>query len=95
MERIDCSIPYDFFLPIEKVSELPLTICDDRITSDCYLTYYNLSNPSAQKGDWDFITEDKKCSITGQIDGETDIILCLVKDRKAVQKLKPTPCFPL
>lgn len=55
-------------------SALPLTITDERITTDMMANKLVLSNPSAQASDWTFNTDTAgQVTITGTISGSTTI----------------------
>ena len=68
-------------LPLTKstVSSLPVTITDDRILKEHETKdgLVQLSNPSAQIGDWDWTTADGSITISGSISGTTNISLWL------------------
>lgn len=68
-------------LPLSKssVSSLPTTITDSRITSTmiCRPGGIRLSNPGAQRSDWTITTANGSVTISGTINGTTNIYLWL------------------
>lgn len=60
-----------------SVSSLSTSITDASITSRHVVLNAVLSNPSAQTGDWTVSTSNGSASISGTIDGTTDITLVL------------------
>lgn len=60
-------------------SALPLTISNSAITSEHVVVNSELSNPSAQTGDWTVTTSNGSLTISGSISGATTITLYLMK----------------
>lgn len=64
------------------VSALPYTFTDAAIETDLVCIQSNLSNPTAQTGDWTVNTDTAgQATISGTISGSTDITLYLMKSR--------------
>ena len=55
------------------VSSLPITITSSKIRADHKAKNLYLSNPSAMTGDWTFTPSDGSITISGTINGTTDI----------------------
>ena len=62
---------------VSTVSALPVTITNSEIRASMYAIKAELSNPSAQTGDWTVTTADGSAVISGGINGTTDITLYL------------------
>ena len=62
-----------------SVSSLPTTISNAAITSTMVCIKAELSNPSAQSGDWTVTTASGTATVSGTINGTTDIKLYLVE----------------
>lgn len=60
---------------IPSISALPLVHNDERIRKRHKATTYYLSNPSAQTGDWTATPANGSVTITGDINGTTDLVL--------------------
>lgn len=60
-----------------SVSSLPATITNAAILEDHVCVKAVLSNPSAQTGDWTVTTANGSATISGTINGSTDITLYL------------------
>jgi hypothetical protein len=64
------------------VSSLPITINNDAVETDMVCINATLSNPGAQISDWTVNTNTAGvCTISGSINGTTDITLYLMKSR--------------
>lgn len=78
-----------YFDPIYKclvvtassVSSLPATISNAGITASMVCVKAELSNPSAQSGDWTVTTASGSATVSGTISGTTDITLYLMESR--------------
>lgn len=64
-----------------SVSSLPATISNANIESDMVAVKSKLSDPSAQVGDWTVTTSAGSLTISGTINGTTDVTLYLMKSR--------------
>ena len=64
-----------------SIAALPATIQNTSITSDMVCIKAELSNPSAQSGDWTVTTSNGSLSVTGTISGTTDLKMYLVESR--------------
>lgn len=77
-------------IKLYNVSELPIGIADASINSKFVLVNIGLSNPSAQRGEWNITTADyvdentNNVVVGGNIDGSTDITLYLVPGRDEI-----------
>ncbi len=60
-----------------NVSALPLTLSNAAITSNHVVVASELSNPSAQTGDWTVTTSTGQAVISGTISGTTDVLIRL------------------
>ena len=67
---------------VEKssVSSLPTTITDSKIQAAHACVKAELSNPSAQTGDWTVTAVDGSLTISGSISGTTDVKLYLATE---------------
>ena len=67
-------------LELSSFSTMPQTVTDSRIVLEHELTPGNiqLSNPSAQTGDWSWTTQDGSFSINGNISGSTTCTIWLI-----------------
>jgi len=81
LDKIDQEMNKSRPLPLSKssVSSLPTTITDSRITATmiCPPGGCRLSNPSAQRSDWTVATAAGSVTISGTINGSTNIYLWL------------------
>lgn len=59
------------------ISSLPTTITNSRIKARHVVIAHELSDPSAQTGDWTVTTSDGSLTISGSISGSTNIKLSL------------------
>lgn len=66
---------------ISSLSSLPHTVSDSNIESDMVAIKAELSVPSAQTGDWTVDTSSGSLTISGSIDGTTNVTLYLMKSR--------------
>ena len=64
-------------LETSGVSALPVTISDADITADMVLIHAELSSPRAQTGEWTIDTAAGSVTISGNINGTTDIRMIL------------------
>lgn len=64
-------------ITFSTLSSLPITFYDSAITSEHVVLHYELSNKSAQTGDWTCTTADGSLTITGSCSGVTNIIITL------------------
>lgn len=62
-------------------SSLPQTVSNANISSDMISIKEELSDPSAQTGDWTVTTSDGSVSVSGDINGTTTLTLYLSKSR--------------
>lgn len=60
-----------------SISSLPVTISNSAITSDMEVIGSQLSDPSAQNGDWTITTSNGSLTISGTISGTTTVTLYL------------------
>ncbi len=66
------------------ITSLPYTFENAEITKDHVVVNWELSNPSAQSGDWTVTTSDGSAVITGSINGPTYVTLYLALAKEPI-----------
>lgn len=69
---------------ITGISSLPVTISNSKISVYHVPTYWYLTNPGAQSEEWTITTADGSLTISGTINGTTNLRLELVKQSSAI-----------
>ena len=62
-------------------SSLPVTLSNSSITADMVAVKGELSDPSAQTGDWTVTTSNGSVQVSGSISGSTTLKLYLIHSR--------------
>lgn len=79
VEQLEELKPLD--IPTFSVSSLPKTVSNAKIKENMKIDTYYLSNPSAQIGEWQVSSSNGSLTITGSINGTTNVTLSLTQRR--------------
>lgn len=77
-DKIDAAIGRNnVFASITSLSALPYTVSNSKITGNHRVTNCILSNTTVQPSDWSYSTTTGSVTISGAINGTTNVYLCL------------------